>query len=58
MTHAFDINRRRHLFFRRKTILVIIGICFGVRVLVMIRLMFVHYTLSSVWGAEWPPFEK
>ena len=32
----------------------IIGICFGVRVLVMIRLMFVHYTLSSVWVAEWP----
>ena len=24
----------------------------------MIRLMFVHYTLSSVWVAEWPPFEK
>ena len=45
-------------FFRRKTILDIIGICFGVRVFVMIRLMFVHYTLSSVWGAEWPPFEK
>ena len=38
--------------------LIIIGICFGVRVLVMIPLMFVHYTLSSVWVAEWPPFEK
>ena len=24
----------------------------------MIRLMFVHYTLSSVWVAAWPPFEK
>ena len=24
----------------------------------MIRLMFVQYTLSSVWVAEWPPFEK
>ena len=38
--------------------LIRIGICFGVRVLVMIRLMFVHYTLSSVWVAEWPPFKK
>ena len=38
--------------------LIIIGICFGVRVLVMIRLMFVHYTLSSVWVAAWPPSEK
>ena len=38
--------------------LIIIGICFGVRVLVMIRLMFVHYTLSSVWVAVMPPFEK
>ena len=38
--------------------LIITGICFGVRGLVIIRLMFVHYTLSSVWTAEWPPFEK
>ena len=38
--------------------LIKIGICFGVRVLVMIPLMFVHYTLSSVWVAEWPPIEK
>ena len=37
---------------------IIIGICFGVRVLVMIPLMFVHYALSYVWVAEWPPFEK
>ena len=22
------------------------------------RLMFVHITFSSVWVAEWPPFEK
>ena len=28
--------------------------CFGVRVSVMIHLMFVHYTFSSVWIAEWP----
>ena len=27
--------------------------CSGVRVLVMFHLMFVHYTLSSVWVAEW-----
>ena len=32
--------------------------CFGVRVSVMFHLMFVHYTLSSVWVAEWPPFGK
>ena len=32
--------------------------CFGVRVLVMFQLMFVHYTFSSVWIAEWPPFLK
>ena len=30
--------------------------CFGVRVSVMFPSMFVHYTLSSVWVAEWPPF--
>ena len=24
----------------------------------MCHLMFVHYTLSSVWAAEWPPFGK
>ena len=32
--------------------------CFGVRVSVMFRLMFVHYTFSSVWVAEWPNFGK
>ena len=32
--------------------------CFGVRVSVMFRLMFAHYTFSSVWVAEWPPFGK
>ena len=30
--------------------------CFGVRVSVMFHLMFVRYTLSSVWVAEWPAF--
>ena len=29
--------------------------CFGVRVSVMFHFMFVHYTFSSVWVAEWPP---
>ena len=29
--------------------------CFGVRVSVMFHSMFVHYTFSSVWVAEWPP---
>ena len=32
--------------------------CFGVSVSVMFHFMFVHYTLSSVWVAEWPPFRK
>ena len=32
--------------------------CFGVRVSVMFHLMFVHYTFSSVWVAECPPFGK
>ena len=30
--------------------------CFGDIVSVMFHLMFVHYTFSSVWVAEWPPF--
>ena len=29
--------------------------CFGVRGLLMVHFMFVHYTFSSVWVAEWPP---
>ena len=33
-------------------------ICFGVRVSVMFHFMFVHYTFSSFWVAEWPPFGK
>ena len=32
--------------------------CFGVRVSVMFHFMFVLYTFSSVWFAEWPPFGK
>ena len=32
--------------------------CFGVRFSVMFHFMFVHYTFSSVWVAEWPPFWK
>ena len=32
--------------------------CVGVKVSVMFRLMLVHYTFSSVWVAEWPPFWK
>ena len=32
--------------------------CFGVRFSVMFHFMFVHYTLSSVWVAEWPSFGK
>ena len=32
--------------------------CFGVRVSVMFHFMFVHYTFSSVWVAEWPPYRK
>ena len=32
--------------------------CFGVRVSVMFHIMFVQYTFSSVWVAEWPPYGK
>ena len=32
--------------------------CLGVRVSVMFHFMCVHYTFSSVWVAEWPPFGK
>ena len=32
--------------------------CCGVRVRMMFHLMFVHYTFSSVWVAEWPSFGK
>ena len=32
--------------------------CFGVRVSVMFHFMFVHYTFSFVWVAEWKPFGK
>ena len=32
--------------------------CFGVRVSVMFHFMFVHYTFSLVWVAQWPPFWK
>ena len=32
--------------------------CFDVRVSVMFHFMFVHYTFSSVWVDEWPPFGK
>ena len=32
--------------------------CFGVSVSVMFHFMFVHYTFTSVWVAEWPPFGK
>ena len=31
---------------------------FSVRVSVMFHFMFAHYTFSSVWDAEWPPFGK
>ena len=32
--------------------------CFCVRASVIFHFMFVHYTLSSVWVAEWPHFGK
>ena len=32
--------------------------CFGVRVSLIFHFMFVHYTFSSIWVAEWPPFGK
>ena len=37
---------------------VVLCACFGVRVSVTFHLMFVHIIFSSVWVAEWPPFEK
>ena len=33
-------------------------VCFGVRVPAMFHFMLVHYTFSSVWVVEWPPFGK
>ena len=30
--------------------------CFGVRVSVVFRVVFVHCTFGSVWVAGWPPF--
>ena len=30
----------------------------GVRFSVMFHFTFVHYTFSSAWVAEWPPFGK
>ena len=32
--------------------------CFGDRISVTFHPMFAHYTFSSVWVAEWPPFGK
>ena len=32
--------------------------CFGFTVSVMFHLMFVHYSFSSGWVAEWPPLGK
>ena len=32
--------------------------CIGVRFSVMFHFMFAHYTFSSVWVVEWPPFGK
>ena len=32
--------------------------CIGVRFSVMFHFIFAHYTFSSVWVAEWPPFGK
>ena len=32
--------------------------CFGGRISVTFHLMFVHYSFSLVWVAEWPPFGK
>ena len=32
--------------------------CFGVRLLVVFRFMFVRYSFGSVWVAGWPPFGK
>ena len=47
-----------HLPFQGGGSVVVSVSCFGVRVLVMPHFIFVRYTFSSVWVAEWPPFGK
>ena len=32
--------------------------CFGVRVSVVFRFVFVHYAFGSVWVAKWPPLPR
>ena len=43
---------------RSKVLMWSLLVFFGVYVSVMFHFMFVHYTFSSVWVAEWPPFGK
>ena len=49
---------KTHLTVPRRGAGVVSVSCSGVRVSVMFHFMFVHYTFSSVWVAEWPPFKK
>ena len=54
---GYIIIKKFKSFKRKDSDVVSVG-CFGVRVSVMFHLIFVHYTFSSVWVAEWPPFGK
>ena len=47
------------LFMRKAAFSDVVSVtCIGVRFSVMFHFMFAHYTFSSVWVAEWPPFGK
>ena len=56
--YFFSGNTEIHIFFHGGGSDVVSVSCFGVRFSVMFHFMFVHYTFSSVWVAEWPPFGK
>ena len=58
MTSSIAYKHTRIEFFTMTVSGVVSVSCFGFRVSVMFHFMFVHYTFSSVWVAEWPPFGK
>ena len=57
-TYVRELDIRREMQFQGGGSDVVSVSCFGVKVSVMFHFMFVHYTFSSVWVAEWPPFGK
>ena len=57
--YAFICTTHDHVMVKVEINLLLLSVsCFGVRFSVMFHFMFVHYTFSSVWVAEWPPFGK